>query len=166
MRRYFCGTPGALLPSGRGRQLDQRFRSGSRGGAGIEGLGRAPGIDGGYLVNTGHGAARGAALFCKKFAMALLVSVLHQRDARVSALLRTIMDQAVFANIEIARACAAAPVVFFPARDIVLKFIDPREGLFLERNNLLENFLLAAPRRGVPQPARLQDYARRCLVRN
>ena len=40
--------------------------------------------------------------FGKKFAMALLVSVLHQRDAGISALLGAIMDQAVFADVEVA----------------------------------------------------------------
>src|ERR1700683_387615 len=102
MRRHFCGTRRELCPSGRGRELAERFRSGLRGGAGIEGLGRAPGIDGRHLVYAGHRAARGAALFCKTFAMALLVSVLHERDAGVSALLRAIMDQAVFTDVEVA----------------------------------------------------------------
>ena len=110
-------------------------------------MGRAPGVDSGYLVDTGHGATRGAAFFGKKLAVALLVRILHQRNAGIAALLGAIMDQTVFANVEVARASAAAPVVFFTARDVVLEFIDAREGLFFERDNFLEDFLLARSQR-------------------
>ena len=96
--------------------MNQGFRSGIRGGAGVESLRRAPGIDGGYLVHAGNGAARGAAFFGEEFAVALLVGVFHERNAGIAALLRAIVDQAVFADVEVARAGAAAPVVFLAAR--------------------------------------------------
>ena len=71
------------------------------------------------------------------------------------------MDQAVFANVEVARASAAAPVVFFSARDVVLKFIDAREGLFFERDNFLENFLFARSQRLELAVMVVQDSHRR-----
>ena len=103
----------------------------------------APGIDGRNLVHAGHGAARGAGFFGEELAVALLVSVFHDGNARIAALLRTIVDQAVFADVEIARASTAAPVVFLAARDIVLELIDTSEGLLFQRDNFFENFLLA-----------------------
>src|SRR5271156_450000 len=124
-------------------ELDERLGRGVCRGAGVESLGRAPSIDGRNLVHAGHGAARGTGFFGEEFAVALLIGVFHDRNARIAALLRAVVDQAVFADVEIARACAAAPVVFPAARDVVLEFIYAREGLFFERDNFFENFLFA-----------------------
>jgi len=112
-------------------------------------------------VHAGHGAARGAGFFGKEFAVTLLVGVLHDRNAGIAALLRAIVDQAVFADVEIARAGTAAPIVFLAARDVVLEFVDAREGLFFQRDNFLENFLLARVQRFELAVVIVQDADRR-----
>ena len=73
---------------------------------------------------------RRAALLREEFALTLLRRVFRERHAGVAALLGTIMNQSVFADVEIARAGAAAPLVFASGGDIVLELIDARERLF------------------------------------
>src|SRR5580704_1719448 len=98
-------------------------------------------------MHAGYRATRSTALLREKFAVPLLVSVLRQRNAGVAALLRAIMHQAIFADVEIARAGATSPVVLQPLGDVVLELINAREGLLAERHNLFENFLLARAQR-------------------
>ena len=99
----------------------------SRGGARIDCLRAAPIVEHSDLVNAGDGAVRGARFFRIELAVAALGGVLGERDARIAALLRTVMDEAVLANVEIARAGAAAPIVFAARGDIVLKRIHARK---------------------------------------
>src|SRR5439155_22684148 len=67
---------------------------------------------------------RGAARFLRDgLAAHVLDCVLVERLCRVPALLRTVMHQAVLADIQISRAGAAAPVVLTAVRDIVLEKI-------------------------------------------
>src|SRR5579863_3289491 len=75
--------------------------------------------------------------------MAPLNSILGERNAGVAALLRAVMDEAVLANVEVARAGAAAPVVFAARGDIVLKRIDARKRTLAEAHDFLENFSFA-----------------------
>ena len=70
---------------------------------------------------------RRAALFRQIFAPPLLVGVFRERDAGIAALLRAVVDQAILANVEVARPCAAAPVVLPPRRNVVLKTVHARE---------------------------------------
>src|SRR6202044_120038 len=98
-------------------------------------------------MHAGYRTTRSAALLREKFAVALLVGILRQRNAGVAALLRAVMHQAVLADVEIARAGAASPVVLQALGDIVLELIDAREGLLAQRHNLFENFLLARTQR-------------------
>ena len=88
-------------------------------------------------------AVRGAAFLGKKFALATLQRVIGERYAWVAALLRAVMHQAVFADVEVARTRAAPPVVFEALRNIALKFVNAREGLLTQRHNLVKNLLLA-----------------------
>ena len=54
----------------------------------------------------------------------IIQRVVHQRNARIAALLRAPVDEAVFADIEIARSGTAAPLVRFAARNIMLELIE------------------------------------------
>jgi hypothetical protein len=53
------------------------------------------------------------------------------------------MNQAVLANVEIARAGAAAPLISKPLGDIVLKLIEAGIIPLTERHNLFEDFPFA-----------------------
>ncbi len=63
------------------------------------------------------------ALFGEEFAANVLFGVVGDRDARISALLGAVMDQAVFADIEITGPGAAFPIVWPAHSNIVLKII-------------------------------------------
>src|SRR5580658_2068803 len=98
-------------------------------------------------MHAGYRTTRSAALLGEKFAVALLIGILRQRNAGVAALLRAVMHQTVLADVKIARAGATSPVVLQPLSDIVLELIDAREGLLAQRHNLFENFLLPRAQR-------------------
>src|ERR1022692_3806460 len=91
----------------------------------------APVFDGAGLVGAGDGAARRALLGRAVLAPDILHRVLEQRLARVATLLRTIVHQAVFANVQVAGAGPAAPGILFAVRDIVLETVDARVAGFL-----------------------------------
>src|ERR1700687_1551159 len=111
------------------------------------GLRIAPVVQDAHLLHAGNGAARRAEFLREIFVAAHFRRVLRQRNARISALLRTPVHQAVLANIEIARAGAAAPVVFAAARVIVLEFVEARKRALPQRHHLFENFRFARPQR-------------------
>src|SRR5437879_3499324 len=96
-------------------------------------LGRAPSVENRDLVHAGDGAVRGAALFGQVFAANVVAGVGFERNSGVAALLRAIVHQSVFADIEIAGAGSAAPVVTFALRNVVLEGVDASEAAFLER---------------------------------
>jgi hypothetical protein len=114
-----------------------RFVSGT---VGSEVLLAAPIIKHGDLMNTGNRATWRAGFLSVVLAMPALGGILGERDARVAALLRAVVHQAVLANVEVTRARAAAPSVFASGGDIMLKGIDPREGAFSEGHDFLEDF--------------------------
>src|ERR1700685_619233 len=144
-RGHETNLRGAIRRAG---QLYQAFRRcHGRRGPRFERLRRAPEIHRRGLMHAGHRATRSTALLREKFAVALLVSVLRQRNAGVAALLRAIMHQTILANVEIARAGATSPVVLQALGDVVLELIDAREGLLAQRHDLFENFLLARAQR-------------------
>ena len=58
------------------------------------------------------------------FVIQMLLCVLFQWDARVPPLLRTIMDQAIFADVKVAAAGPAAPVARNPARNVFLVAVE------------------------------------------
>src|SRR5580704_18169596 len=92
-------------------------------------------------------AAGRAALFGQEFAAAALGTVLRQRDAWISALLRAVVHQAILADIKVAGAGAATPIILFAGGNVVLKLIHARERLLAERHDLFENFALARSQR-------------------
>src|SRR5579883_3390610 len=84
----------------------------------------APEIEVRHLVHTRHRAARGAFLHGAVFAADVVDRVFHQRLGRIAALLRTVVHQAVLADVEIAGAGAASPLVLDAVRDVVLEIVD------------------------------------------
>jgi hypothetical protein len=90
----------------------------------------APEVDVGNLVHAGDRAARRAGFGGVVFAADIFERVFHQRLGRVAALLRAVVHQAVLADIEVARAGAAAPVILFAVRDVVLEIVDLRVAGF------------------------------------
>src|ERR1700722_17377008 len=96
---------------------------------------------------AGNGAARRAAFFGQKFALALFIGVFEQRHTGIPALLRAVVHQTVFADVEVARAGAATPIVFETLGDIVLKFVDTGERALFERDDFFKDFLFSRPER-------------------
>lgn len=82
-------------------------------------------VDIAYLVNTADGTAGGTTFFGKKLALDVFRGVLGQRDAGKAALLAAVMDEAVFADVKVTSACAAAPLVRLAVGDGFLKVIKP-----------------------------------------
>src|SRR5215471_19805851 len=98
-------------------------------------------------MHAGNSAPRRAAFLGQKLAMAPLARVLGERNAGISTLLRTVMHQPVFANVQVARARAAAPIVLASGGNIALETVDARERTLPERHDLLENGLLFGTQR-------------------
>ena len=82
---------------------------------------------------------RGAGFFCQVFATDVGDGILLEGDSGIAALLRAVVDESVFANIEVARASAAAPLVGPSLRDVVLEGIDAREAALLHAFHLVVN---------------------------
>ena len=78
-------------------------------------------------MHAGNGATRRASFLGHKLALALLVGIFQQRNARITPLLRTIMNQAVLANVQIPCAGAATPIVLQSLCYVVLKLINASE---------------------------------------
>jgi len=57
--------------------------------------------------------------------------VLLEWDRRKAALLGTVMNQAVFADVEVTRACSASPLVRASQRNIILEGIYSRKAALL-----------------------------------
>src|SRR5579862_8010827 len=72
-----------------------------------------------------------------KFAAQVCNRIFRQWNAWISTLLRAVVHQAVFANVEIAPASAATPLVRLPQGNIVLKRIDARKAAFLQALHLV-----------------------------
>ena len=78
-------------------------------------------INDGYLLNASDSTVRRARFFGEIFPLDVGESVLFERDARIAALLGAVMDEAVFANVQIAGTGAASPIVRFAAGEIFLE---------------------------------------------
>jgi hypothetical protein len=91
--------------------LHERVR-GLEGGAGLR---VAPVVEHGDLLRAGDGAARRARLLGVVLMFKVLAGVLLEWKGGISALLRAIVNQAVLADIELAAAGSAAPLVPQPA---------------------------------------------------
>src|SRR5688572_5728165 len=87
-------------------------------------------VDHGYLLDAPNRAGWGAGLLCEVLPMHVREGILLERNARISTLLRTVVDQAVLADVHVARASAASPVVCLSASEILLKPVDPAVAVF------------------------------------
>ena len=101
----------------------------------------APGIERGNLMHAGNGAVRRAGLFGHILPPDVSQRVVLERGAGIASLLRAIVHQAVFADVEIARSGAAAPLVGTALRNIVLERIDASEAALFHRLHFLVDAL-------------------------
>src|SRR5262249_520661 len=99
------------------------------------------------LLNTGDGAPLGAWLFGVKLPLDVCVSVVFQRDGGVATLLGAVMDQSVFADVQVARPGPAAPFVRPAVSQIVLKPVKARPALRAETFQLFVNPRLSLAQR-------------------
>ena len=104
----------------------------------------APVIHHGHLLHTGNGTEFGTGLFSIELDFHVLAGVFSQRNPRISALLRAIMHQAVFADIQIACTNTPAPVVLTSVGQLVLTLIEPAEFLFAVTAQLLVDVRIAS----------------------
>src|SRR5579863_5754335 len=96
-------------------------------------LRRAPGIEDRNLMHARYGAVRRAGFLGEEFAAQVVASVGFERNAGIAALLRAVMHQPIFANVEIPPARAAAPVVGLALCNVVLKSVNAGEAGLFER---------------------------------
>lgn len=85
---------------------------------------------------------RGARFFGVKLAPQIGDCVFFEGNTRIAALLRAVMNEPILADIKIAAAGAAAPLIRAPEGDVVLKCIYACETAFLERLHLVVDALL------------------------
>src|SRR5579863_1142927 len=93
-------------------------------------------------MNARDGAVRRASLLGGELALDDGDGVLLERNPRISALLRTVMHQAIFANVQVAGSCAAAPAVRLTLGDIVLEPVEARIVTLLQLLHGEKNFAL------------------------
>src|SRR5262245_32279145 len=82
-----------------------------------------------HLLNATNGTCRRACLLGEVFSLHMFVCVLLERNPGVPARLRAIVDETVLADVQIAGASPAAPVIGSPAREIFLKPIQTAVAL-------------------------------------
>src|SRR5690606_16894966 len=86
----------------------------------------APLVEDARPVHAADRAERRAGLLGVELAADVLARVLRERDARVAALLRAVVHEALLADVEVAGAGAALPVVRLAVDEVVLKPADAR----------------------------------------
>ena len=105
------------------------------------------------LVNTLQRAGRSTPFFSVVLPIEIFHRVLFERNSGVASLLRAPMDQTVFANVEVTRTGAAAPVVRLAFGNAVLKPIEARVILVAQLLDLLENILFSLVESGFSVPS-------------
>ena len=88
-----------------------------------------------------------ARFLCQIFAANVFNRIFLERDGRVAALLRAVVHQPIFANIEIPCPSPAAPLVRLAQGNIVLEGIDAREAPLFERFHLVIHAALVVHKR-------------------
>src|SRR5262245_22106603 len=71
----------------------------------------APVVHHSDLLYAGDSTHLGAWLFCVKFTSDVFAGVVFKRNGGIAALLRTVVNQSVFADVQVSCAGAAPPVV-------------------------------------------------------
>src|SRR2546423_33076 len=66
-------------------------------------------------------AVRGAGLARRELASNIVDRIRLERHGRITALLRAVVDEALFADVQVACAGAAPPLVRLPVREVVLE---------------------------------------------
>src|SRR5271155_4787829 len=107
----------------------------------------APSIEDGNLVHARHGAMRRAAFLREIFAAHVVASIRGEGHTRIAALLRAVMHQPVFANVEVACAGTAAPRIRQALSDVVLEGVDAGEAALLPRLHFVVDPALFAAQR-------------------
>src|SRR5262249_22461779 len=82
---------------------------------------------------------RRARFFGVELAAKICNGVFLERDGGISALLGTVVDQAVFADIQVSRSGTASPLVGSAFSDVVLKSVDASEAALFELLHLMIN---------------------------
>src|SRR5580704_7582837 len=77
-------------------------------------------------MHATDGAVRGAGFLCQKFALEIGFGVPSQRDSGEATLLRAVVHQPIFADVEITRPGPAAPVIGLAISDSFLELIEAR----------------------------------------
>src|SRR5256714_15667639 len=106
-------------------------------------LGVAPVVEDGDLVRAGHRAERRAPLLRVVLALDVGLRVLLDGDAGRAALLRAVVYESVLADVEVARAGAAAPGVGLARGEAVLEPPQARVLRLVQSLQLVVNLLLA-----------------------
>ena len=86
----------------------------------------APVVDIAHLMHAADGATGRAALLGEELALYVSRLISRERNARISTLLAAIVRQTELADLEVASACTAAPVVRLPVGDRLLEVIESR----------------------------------------
>src|SRR5436190_20662307 len=107
----------------------------------------APIVEYANLVDALKGASWRTPFLRIVFPIKIIHRVLLKWNARITALLRTPVDKAVLADVEIPRARSAAPVVGLPFGYAVLKPIQSGMIFITELLHLLKNLFLSNGKR-------------------
>src|SRR6185369_14567004 len=114
---------------------------------GLQRLLAAPEIEVRDVMYAAHRAVRGAGLFGEVFATDIIARIVVERFGRIASLLRAIMHQPLLADIHVARARAALPIVGLAQRDGVLEITEPGEAAILHGLHLVIHATLAIAQR-------------------
>src|SRR5579883_2522626 len=98
-------------------------------------------------MHAGDGAEGRAGFLGYVLAANVFNGIVFKRLGGEAALLRAVMNQAILADVEIARTRPAAPVTRLAVGDALLEIIDTREMPLLERLHLQKDFAFARRKR-------------------
>src|SRR6516225_7352603 len=145
-----------LLPNG-SLQLHKRWEGLSEGRTSLR---VTPVVNHRHLLDAGNRAARRAGFHGVILVFEVLPTVLLQRNARVTSLLRTVMHQPLLANVKVAAPGTTAPLMRGAASNIPLELVQPSIRSFAHLHNLEENPLLMIAERAELAGAVVQDAHR------
>src|SRR5271165_1406238 len=94
------------------------------------------------MMHARHCAVRSTALFGEELAANVGDRVLLQRYGGIATLLRAVVHQSVFADVEVTRSGAAAPLVGPAVGNVVLEPVEARVMVLLELLHLQEDIAL------------------------
>src|SRR6185369_15157600 len=122
-------------------------------------------VNDGNLLNAPDRAMWRAGFLCGVFTLDICEGVLLERDAGIAALLRAIVHKTVFANVEIAGAGAASPIVRYSARQVFLEPVEAAVAGFSVRLDFAIDLFFAAIQRFQRAVAVVNDSKRACKTK-